>query len=72
MLLWFENYFENVFNDIFFDGENYELKARVILEGRYVKSDAYVDDIEKMRDQVRQPIPEFKSRFSLEEIRAMQ
>ncbi|WP_216016362.1 ATP-dependent nuclease [Roseovarius nubinhibens] len=35
-----------VFNDTFFDSENSELKARVVLEGKYVKSDAYVDDIE--------------------------
>lgn len=35
-----------VFNDTFFDGENSDLKARVLLEGKYVKSDTYVDDIE--------------------------
>ena len=29
-------------------------------------------DLQKMQDEIRQPLPEFKPRFSLEEIRMMQ
>lgn len=36
----------HVFSDIFFDANNQSLKVRLVLEGRYVKSESYEDDIE--------------------------
>lgn len=36
----------HVFNDIFFDAADQSLKVRLLLEGHYVKSESYEDDIE--------------------------
>ncbi len=36
----------HVFNDIFFNAADQSLKVRLVLEGHYVKSEAYEDDIE--------------------------
>ena len=35
-----------VFNDVFFDGSDSRLKARLRLEGRYVRSEVFADDID--------------------------
>ncbi|MEQ8963968.1 MAG: AAA family ATPase, partial [Coleofasciculus sp. C2-GNP5-27] len=36
----------HVFSDIFFDASDQSLKVRLVLEGHYVKSESYEDDIE--------------------------
>jgi len=40
------NAIPHVFNDIFFNASDQSLKVRLVLEGRYIKSESYEDDIE--------------------------
>ena len=41
-----ESAIPHVFNDVFFNASDQTLKVRLILEGKYVKSESYEDDIE--------------------------